>query len=124
MYVLVIEDDRFNRTLYRDLLEAEGFVVEETSNAAAGLARAREAPPALVVMDIELPGLDGLEATQTLKADPRTQAVPVLVISAHANPALEADARAAGADAFSNKPLRFPEFQRLVRALVDAAGRP
>lgn len=122
MYVLVIEDDRFNRTLYRDLLEAEGFAVEEASSAAAGLARAREVPPALVVMDIELPGLDGLEATQALKADPRTEAVPVLVISAHANPTHEANARAAGADGFSSKPLRFPDFQRLVRALVEAAA--
>lgn len=123
MYVLVIEDDRFNRTLYRDLLEAEGFAVVLASSAAAGLAQARAEVPALVVMDIELPDVDGLVATAELRADPRTVGVPILVISAHADPAHEAGARAAGADGFSCKPLRFPGFQQLVRSLAEAGAR-
>ncbi len=116
--VLVIEDDRFNRRLYRDLLEAEGLTVSVVATAVEGLDAARRAPPALVVMDIELPGMSGLEATRQLKADPLTRTVPVLVISAHAMGPSSAEADGAGADAFLSKPLRFPRFQEVVRALL------
>lgn len=116
--VLIIEDDRFNRQLYQDLLEAEGHEVCLATSAIAGLRAAREAPPDLVVMDIEMPGMDGLLATRQLKADPGTSRVPVLVISAHAMDDHAARARAAGADGFLHKPLRFPVFQDLVRALT------
>lgn len=116
--VLIIEDDRFNRRLYRDLLEAEGLEVRLATSAAEGIESARADPPALVVMDIELPGMSGLEATRLLKSDPATRAVPVLVISAHALGTSSADADGAGADAFLSKPLRFPRFQEVVRRLL------
>lgn len=117
--VLVIEDDRFNRRLYRDLLEAEGLEVTLAATADEGLAAVRATPPALVVMDIELPGMSGLEATRRLKGDPRTAGVPILVISAHAMGASSAEADGAGADAFLSKPLRFPRFQEVVRRLLN-----
>jgi len=116
--VLVIEDDRFNRGLYRDLLEAEGLIVSLAATALEGLAVARSDPPALVVMDIELPGMSGLEATRQLKADPATRLVPILVISAHAMSTSSAAADGAGADVFLSKPLRFPRFQEVVRQLL------
>jgi CheY-like chemotaxis protein len=76
--VLIIEDDRFNRRLYEDLLTADGIEVETLPNALDGLRRAGEAHFDLVVMDIELPDLDGLEATRMLKSNPRTAALPVV----------------------------------------------
>lgn len=119
--VLVIEDDRFNRRLYRDLLEAEGHEVEMVGSATEGLAAARRNPPELVVMDVELPGMNGLEATRTLKSDPVTGGVRVLVVSAHAFGDPARSAGGAGADAFLAKPLSFPEFQEVVRGLVYPA---
>lgn len=115
--VLIIEDDRFNRRLYEDLLTADGLAVETVPSAAEGLVRARETRPDLVVMDIELPDLDGLEATRRLKADPATAGIPVVIISAHALFEHEAQALRVG-DAFLRKPLRFPEFQETVRRFV------
>lgn len=120
--VLIIEDDRFNRRVYRDLLEAEGFGVRLAASAAEGIDAARAAPPALVVMDIELPGMSGLDATRRLKRDARTRGVPVLIISAHAMEGAMAAASGAGADAFLCKPLRFPDFQRTVRGLIEGAA--
>lgn len=124
--VLIIEDDRFNRRLYEDLLMADGIEVETMPNAVDGLRKLVEstcglsAPIHLVVMDIELPELDGLEATRRLKADPRTAEIPVVIISAHALREHEQQALAV-ADAFLRKPLRFPEFQETIRRFADRA---
>ncbi len=120
--VLIIEDDRFNRRLYRDLLEAEGLEVVLACSADEGLTRARTCKPDLVVMDIEMPGMSGLEATRALKCDPVTAKVPVLVISAHAMVEHEQDAIDAGGAAFLRKPLEFPAFQRAVMRLVKGPG--
>ncbi len=119
--VLIVDDDRFNRRLYRELLEAEGLAVEAASSGRAALEAARVRRPALVVVDVEMPGMSGLEVTEALKAAGETRAVPVLVISAHAMGDAGAAARGAGADGFLCKPLRFPEFQRTVHALIAAA---
>ncbi len=121
MHVLIIEDDRFNRRLYEDLLTAEGLEVHTVPTAAAGLARLHDVRPALVVMDIELPDADGLDVTERLKADPKTRDIPVLVVSAHALSEHELRARQV-ADAFLRKPLRFPEFQDTVKRLVGGGG--
>jgi len=112
--VLIIEDDRFNRRLYEDLLEAEGATVETLANARDGLRRAVEAEFEVIVMDIELPDLDGLEATRILKSNPKTAGVPVVIISAHALREHERQALEVG-DAFLRKPLRFPEFQETIK---------
>ena len=120
-HVLIIEDDRFNRRLYKDLLEAEGLDVVLACTATDGLAAARETAPDLVVMDIEMPGMSGLEATRVLKCDPATAAVPVLVISAHAMAEHESNARDAGCAGFLRKPLEFPAFQHAVLKLVGRA---
>lgn len=118
--VLIVDDDRFNRRLYRDLLEAEGLVVEAASSGRAALDVVKARRPALVVMDVEMPGMSGLEVTRALKAADATRAVPVLVISAHAMGDAGEAAQGAGADGFLCKPLRFPEFQRTVHALIAA----
>lgn len=118
--VLIIEDDRFNRRLYRDLLQEAGFSVSLAASAGEGIEAARMQPPDLVVMDLELPDLDGFEATKALRGDPRTANVPVLVVSAHAQQTHEARARAVGADAFMAKPLSFPDFLAAVGRLSTA----
>ncbi len=120
--VLIIEDDRFNRRLYKDLLEAEGLEVSLATTASEGLEAARARLPDLVVMDIEMPGMSGLEATRVLKGSPQTSEVPVLIISAHALGDQEDDAQAAGGDGFLRKPLRFPEFQEAVLSLLGDVG--
>jgi two-component system cell cycle response regulator DivK len=119
--VLIIDDDRFNRRLYEDLLVADGLAVETVADAAEGLRRIRSNRPDLVVMDIEMPDLDGLEATRRLKADPETAALPVIIISAHALNEHERQALAVG-DAFLRKPLRFPEFQQTIRRFAGGAA--
>ena len=119
--VLIIDDDRFNRRLYEDLLTADGLRVETVPSAAEGLARALEGQPDVIVMDIELPDLDGIEATRRLKSEPRTAHIPVVIISAHALREHEAMALAVG-NAFLRKPLRFPDFQDTIRRFVGGAG--
>ena len=121
--VLIIDDDRFNRRLYQDLLEAEGFTVRVAASADDGLSAAMEMPPDLIVMDIEMPGMDGLSATRALKENPRTRAVPVLIITAQAMRAQASDALAVGGSAFLRKPLQFPEFQPTVQRLLSVAAR-
>ncbi len=116
--VLIIEDDRFNRRLYRELLEEEGISVELAASADEGLRSAQASPPDLIVMDIEMPGMDGLTATRRLKTDATTAGVPVVIISAHALHEHETRALEVGGDCFLRKPLRFPEFQQTIRRLI------
>lgn len=113
-HVLIIEDDRFNRHLYGDLLAAEAIEVRFASTAAQGFEAIRLDRPGLIVMDIELPDMDGLAATRLLKGEPRTASIPVLIVSAHA---LTDDL----GDAYLRKPLKFPEFQETVRRLLRAS---
>lgn len=116
--VLIIEDDRFNRRLFRELLETEGIEVDCAATADEGLRAARERCPDLIVMDIELPGMSGLAATRALKADARTAAVPVVIISAHTLREHEASALEVGGDCFLRKPLDFPVFQALIKRML------
>ncbi len=118
--VLIIEDDRFNRRLYCDLLETEGWAVEAVSSARAGLDAAQASCPAIVVMDLELPDMDGVQATRALRADERTAEVPILIVSAHAQQDHAARASEAGADGFLRKPLAFNEFVETLRRLLIA----
>gem|GEM_PF-968832 len=120
--VLVVDDDRLNRRLCADLLIEEGYEVTTASDADEGLSRAWTERPDLVVMDVELPGMSGLEATRALRLDPRSQAMPVLVLTAQALSFSPEDAARAGATAFVRKPLRFPEFQETVARLLGIGG--
>lgn len=117
-YVLLIEDDRFNRMLYRELLEREGYRVYAVSSAQEGLAMAECCPPCLIVVDLELPDLNGLELTARLRASLALRETAILMISAHADPHYEAQAYAAGVADFHRKPIDFPSFQRAVRDLA------
>lgn len=104
--------------LVRDVLQANDYETEEATNGEEAVAKAVELRPALIVMDIRLPGIDGLEATRRLKSDPSTAAIPIVAVTAHAMPEDEARILAAGCQAYLSKPLRFKEFVSVVKGLL------
>lgn len=108
--ILVIEDNVSNMKLATFLLESAGHTVVPATNAEAGLAIARADRPELVLMDIQLPGMDGLQATALLKADPMTAPIPVIALTALAMKGDSERIRAAGCDGYIAKPLAYREF--------------
>ncbi len=108
--ILVIEDNVSNMTLAKFLLETAGHTVLCAIDAEAGLKLAQQELPALILMDIQLPGMDGLQATSLLKADPATKHIPVIALTALAMNGDEARIRAAGCDGYIGKPIRYQAF--------------
>lgn len=102
--VLIIDDVEDNRLMYRQLLEHAGYRVADAADAISGLALAHELLPAIVVMDLSMPGLDGWEATRMLKSDPATSAIGIVALSAFHDPIARQRAKQAGADFFVAKP--------------------
>lgn len=103
--VLVIEDNALNRKLLRDVLEAQGYVVLEAETAERGLALAQERRPPLVLMDVQLPGMNGIQATRALRADPRTRDAKIIAVTASVVAAQAEDMATAGFDAVHTKPI-------------------
>ncbi|MDZ7726942.1 MAG: response regulator [Dehalococcoidia bacterium] len=123
--ILLVEDDPLSLKLMRDALAAGGYETQETSSGLEVPALAREYRPDLVLMDIGLPGMDGVEATRQLKQSAESGHVPVVAVTAYAMPADEARARAAGCDAYLTKPLRLSELLSVVGGLLgDGAYAP
>jgi two-component system, cell cycle response regulator DivK len=112
--VLIIEDNPTNMTLAIFLLQSVGHSVLSASDAEAGLALARDEQPNLILMDIQLPGMDGLEATALLKRDEATRAIPVIALTALAMKGDEARIRSAGCDGYIAKPMRYVDFLKTV----------
>ena len=108
--VLIIEDNPTNMTLAVFLLQSVGHTVLSAMDAEVGLTLAREEQPDLILMDIQLPGIDGLEATALLKQDEATRAIPVVALTALAMKGDEQRIRAAGCDGYIAKPMRYQEF--------------
>ena len=102
--ILVVEDQEDNRQILRDLLTSGGFDMIEAENGADAIAAAEANRPDLILMDIQLPILDGYEATRRIKADPATMDIPVIVVTSYALSGDEAKARAAGGDDYVAKP--------------------
>jgi two-component system cell cycle response regulator DivK len=102
--ILVVEDQEDNRQILRDLLGSVGYQMTEAWDGEAGVAAAKEQRPDLILMDIQLPGLDGYEATRRLKADPALRAIPIIVVTSYALSGDDAKAYAAGCDAYVTKP--------------------
>lgn len=120
--ILIIEDNPTNLKLARALLAQHGYDVLSATNADDGLALALESLPALVLMDVQLPGTDGLTATRLLRAQPLTKDIPVVALTAHAMRGDEKRILAAGCDAYVAKPLRYKELLEVVKGLI-ASGR-
>jgi two-component system, cell cycle response regulator DivK len=117
--ILIIEDHEKNRKLARDVLQAKGYRTVEAETAEDGLRLARELRPALVLMDIQLPGMDGIEAFRRLRGDPATRSIPVLAVTASAMTHSRQQILAAGFDGYQSKPINVREFLEAVRVLLD-----
>ena len=122
--VLVVEDNAANMTLAVFLLQSAGHTVLSATDAEAGLTLARDEQPDLILMDIQLPGMDGLEATALLKRDQATRAIPVIALTALAMKGDEERIRAAGCDGYIAKPMRYQEFLATVAAQLVRAWPP
>jgi two-component system, cell cycle response regulator DivK len=102
------------------VLQSAGHTVLSATNAEVGIALARDALPALILMDIQLPGIDGLKATELLKQAAETRAIPVIALTALAMKGDEERIRAAGCDGYIAKPMRYPELLAAVTAQLSA----
>ncbi len=116
--VLVVEDNPMNLELVRDILLAEGYEVLEAADGATGVAIAALEQPALILMDLQLPRLDGLEAARLIRADPRLADIPIVAVTAHAMKGDDARARAAGCDGFITKPIQVRDFAATVASFI------
>jgi two-component system cell cycle response regulator DivK len=114
--ILVVEDNPANMRLAILLLQSAGHTVLSATNAEAGLTLARDEQPNLILMDIQLPGMDGLEATALLKRDSATSAIPVVALTALAMKGDEERIRAAGCDGYIAKPLAYRDFLAVISA--------
>ena len=122
--VLIVEDNAANMTLAVFLVQSAGHTVLSATNAEAGLALARAKQPDLILMDIQLPGIDGLTATALLKQAPATAAIPVIALTAMAMKDDQEKAEAAGCDAYIAKPLRYLDLYAAIDAqLAKSTGR-
>jgi two-component system cell cycle response regulator DivK len=120
--VLIIEDNPRNLKLARDVLNHAGYETLEAENAEDGLALARERRPGVVLMDVQLPGMDGVEALARLRSDPATRDIPVVALTAFAMKADRERFLAAGFDHYVEKPLDVREFPRQVAAVLGGAN--
>lgn len=120
--ILIIEDNEMNRKLSRDVLEVRGYRTLETNTGEEGIRLAREHEPALVLLDIHLPGIDGIETFRRLRADPATAAIPVIVVTASAMPDDRAQIKAVGFDRYLSKPINIKLFVEAVGEVLGASG--
>ncbi len=117
--VLIVEDNDKNMKLARDVLRAEGYATVEAVNGEDGVRIASERGPDLVLMDIRLPGISGLDALRVLRADPKTSNIPIVALTASVTPSDRSRIEEAGFDAFLAKPMALREFIETVQRLVE-----
>ena len=119
--VLIVEDNAANMALATFLLQSVGHTVLTALDAEAGLTLARREQPQLILMDIQLPGMDGLAATVLLKSDDLTRSIPVIALTALVMKGDEERIRAAGCDGYIGKPLAYKDFLATISAQLAAA---
>jgi two-component system, cell cycle response regulator DivK len=117
--VLIVEDNPKNLKLVRDSLQVTGYQTIETETGEEGVRLARERRPALILMDIQLPGINGVEALRQLRADPMTSAIPVLAVTASVMTDDRTRIMAAGFDGFHGKPISVRQLLATVREILD-----
>jgi len=113
--ILVVEDTEDNRQIMRDLLSSAGYDMVEAQDGAQGVAMAKSHHPDLILMDIQLPLVDGYEATRRIKADPELSHIPVIAVTSYALSGDEAKTRAAGCDGYVAKPFSPRQLLQKVR---------
>jgi two-component system cell cycle response regulator DivK len=120
--VLIVEDNEKNMKLARDVLQAKGYAVLEAVTGEDGVRLAKERKPDLVLMDIQLPGINGMEALRQIRAEPALAGLPVVAFTASVTPTDRSQIQAAGFDGFLSKPINLKEFLETVKALLQKAG--
>ena len=117
--ILIVEDNEKNRKLERDVLQAKGYRTIEAETGEDGVRLAKEHRPALVLMDIHLPGIDGITALGQLRDDVATRVIPVIAVTASVMTHDRQKIMAAGFDGYQSKPIRLKDFLQAVRAMLD-----
>ena len=117
--ILIVEDNDKNRKLVRDVLTFKGYEVIETETGEEGVRLARERCPSLVLMDIRLPGIDGMEALRQLRAEPTTREIPVMAMTASVMSEDRQRIMGAGFDAYQGKPIEVNDFVTAVAQLLE-----
>jgi two-component system, cell cycle response regulator DivK len=121
--ILLIEDNPMNRKLIRDVLQFKGYTLQEADNAEDGISLARELRPRLILMDLHLPGMDGIAALRQLRADATTKAIPVMALTASAMDHERKRIAESGFDGYQTKPIHVKEFVAAVAALLAREQR-
>jgi CheY-like chemotaxis protein len=116
--ILIVEDNEKNRKLERDILQFKGYRLLEAENAEDGIRLAREHMPALILMDFQLPGMNGIEAFKILRADPQTKAIPIIAVTASAMSEDRKKMIEAGFDGLETKPINVKDFLATVAATL------
>ena len=117
--VLIVEDNELNLKLFTDLLEAQGYGVISTQDGVRALDLAREHRPDLILMDIQLPEVSGIDVTKWLKADEELKHIPVIAVTAFAMKGDEEKIRASGCEAYMSKPISISEFLKVVAGFLE-----
>ena len=120
--ILVVEDNEKNMKLVRDVLQVKGYATLEAVTGEDGVRLAKEHLPALVLMDIQLPGISGIEALKQLRADPATAAIPVIAVTASVMVSDRRNITDAGFDGYVGKPLNLKEFLAAVASALPPRG--
>ena len=121
--ILIVEDNDKNLKLVRDVLQVKGYATVDAGNAEDGIVLARARKPDLVLMDIQLPGMSGIDAIGVLRADPATAAIPVAAVTASVMPQDRNKITEAGFDAYVGKPINLKEFLDTVRNMLETSPK-
>jgi two-component system cell cycle response regulator DivK len=121
--ILIVEDNEKNRKLVRDVLQFKGYRTMEAESGELGVALARESRPALILMDIQLPGMSGIEALAHLRADPTTREIPIVAVTASAMMQDRQRILAAGFDGYQSKPIDVKGFVQMVTEVLASGPR-
>ncbi len=116
--VMIVEDNELNMKLFRDLIEAHGYRTVQTRSGLTAMDLARESQPDLILMDIQLPEISGLEVTQLLKADPELRRIPVIAVTAFAMKGDEERIRQGGCEAYISKPISVTKFIETIKSFL------
>jgi two-component system cell cycle response regulator DivK len=119
--VLIVEDNELNMKLFGDLLEAHGYATLKTGNGIEAIELARAHHPNLIIMDIQLPEVSGLDVTRWLKEDENLRSIPVIAVTAFAMKGDEERIREGGCEAYLSKPISVAKFLETVRTYLNAA---
>lgn len=121
--ILLVEDNPMNRRVSEFLLKAQGYIVDEARDGQEALEKVKSQPPDLILMDLQLPGLDGFAATRIIKQDDETKKIPIVALTAYAMSGDAERALEAGCDGYITKPIDPDEFHKVIASYLKPASR-